>query len=87
MTYIKVKKLMEENPNISREEVMKKAKCGDLQAAAWMQRYKAEVAGKKRSAFEGRYNGPEPKPSRAPGERKTVSKRSTGKGATSGRER
>lgn len=61
MTYIKVKKLMEENPDISREEVMKKVKCGNLQAAAWMQRFKAEMEGKKRASASGRYATQAPK--------------------------
>lgn len=68
MTYEDVKSLMEANPKITREEVMEKVSCNSMQAAAWMQRYLAEVHFKKHpnELFEGRYKGGEPKPKRTP---------------------
>lgn len=61
MTYTKVKSMMEKDPDTTREQVMKACKCGELQATAWIQRFKAEQQAHKRTAFDGRYKGPTPR--------------------------
>lgn len=68
MTYAAVKTMMEDDPKVTREEVMQKVGCNSMQAAAWMQRFHAEAHFTKHpdKPFEGRYKGGEPTPKRTP---------------------
>ena len=74
MSYPKVKALLEENPKTTRKEVMAAVGCGTLQAAAWMQRYKAEVECKRDGdLFTGKYkHGGKPKHIKQPKPKRRV---------------
>lgn len=67
--------MLEKNPKTTRREVMDALGCGTLQAAAWMQRFKAETEFKKDDSelFKGKYKkGKKPRRVRHDPERKNV---------------
>lgn len=68
MSYAAVKEMMQANDKVTREEVMEKVGCTSMQAAAWMQRFKAEdhFAKHPNDPFLGRYKGGVPTPKRTP---------------------
>jgi hypothetical protein len=61
--YETVKNILTDNPKTTKRQIMDMVGCGDLQASAWMQRFKAEQHYKRGNGdpFDGRYLGGQPR--------------------------